>query len=117
MNRIGKELRRSIRRDRRVRLSKVADKIEAFLMTGDIIGAFSHLRHWYTKYTGKSLTPSRANLENTRKIYEDLFKEVVLDDKFEYDFEYDGGMYQMVPLQMRKLQLHSERCATIKHQE
>ena len=43
---LGKQLRRSIRKDRRVRIDKVADRIETLLDSGDIIGAFENLRSW-----------------------------------------------------------------------
>lgn len=44
---IGRELRRSLRQDRRRQITATSEEIEAKLADGDIIGAFSILRHWY----------------------------------------------------------------------
>ena len=73
VNRLGKELRRSLRKDRRNRVWKVSVTIEEKLKANDIIGAFDILKHWYKKFTGKALKPSPIDLEDTRKIYENLF--------------------------------------------
>ena len=88
--RIGKELRRSIRRDRRARIDRVADQIEAQLECGDIIGAFGHLRHWYRKFTGRPLKPSTVKLDETKEVYEKLFTADDFTTSMPYDFDYDG---------------------------
>ena len=87
---LGKNLRRSLRKDRRERINKVSDLIETQLEKGDIIGAFEHIRHWYRKFTGKPLKPSRYKLEETKKVFEDLFKSEELSDVNPYNFEYGG---------------------------
>ena len=87
---LGKDVRRSLRRDRRNRLWKVSTTIENCLNAGDIIGAFDVLKNWYKKYTGKSLKPPTIDLENTRKKYEELFtKDHDLPEELP-DFEYNG---------------------------
>ena len=55
---LGKDLRRSLRRDRRERIRKVSEEAEEKLEKGDIIGAYSLIRPWYTKFSGKAPIPS-----------------------------------------------------------
>ena len=88
---IGRELRRSIRKDRRQRIQKTAEEIEGRLGEGDIIGAFEILRHWYRKFTGKALKPCRADLEKTRDNYVKLFTDDNLSDEVPFEFDYDGN--------------------------
>ena len=88
--RIGKELRRSIRRDRRARIDRVADQIETQLECGDIIGAFGHLKHWYRKFTGRPLKPSTVKLGETKEVYEKLFTADDFTTSMPYDFDYNG---------------------------
>ena len=47
INRIGRELRRSIRQDRRKRVWETSIEVEQNLERGDIIGAFKIMRNWY----------------------------------------------------------------------
>ena len=63
---IGRELRYSIRRDRRQRVEKVSREIEQRMDENDVIGAFQLLQHWYRKFTGRALRPYKADLEKTR---------------------------------------------------
>ena len=88
-NRLGKDLRRSLRCDRRNRIWKVSTFIEERLTAGDIIGAFDVLKNWYRKFTGKVLRPSRVDLECTRQTHEELFTNHNLSDIYPYEFEYD----------------------------
>ena len=90
MRKIGKELRRSIRRDRRERIRRVSVGIENRLKEGDVIGAFATLRHLYRKFTGRALKPSEPEMEKTREMYVDLFKSDNLSDEVPYDFDYEG---------------------------
>ena len=88
---LGKELQRSLRKDRRDQINKVSNLIENQLNEGNIIGAFEHLKHWYRKFTGKPLKPSCCKLEETKKVFEDLFKSDEFSDVNPYNFEYDGN--------------------------
>ena len=87
---MSKELRRSLRRDRRKRVWNVSKFIEERLDVGDVIGAFDVLKNWYKKFTGKNMKPSVGDLEDTRKVYEKLFKKDELTDDMPFDFDYDG---------------------------
>ena len=88
---IGRELRRSLRQDRRKRIQRTAEEIEAKLADGDIIEAFAILRHWYRKFTGRALKPCHADLERTRETYVQLFTDDDLSDEQPLDFEYEGN--------------------------
>ena len=90
VNRLGKALRRSIRKDRRDRIWKVLEFVEASLQDGDIIGAYNVLRHWYKKFTGKALSPTKADLDTTRDKFTKLFQQDEFPDTPPYDFPYTG---------------------------
>ena len=60
---LSKELRRSLRRDRRNRVWNVSKFIEERLDAGDVIGAFDVLKNWHRKFTSKALKPSRIDFE------------------------------------------------------
>ena len=90
-NKLGKELRRKIRQDRRKRVYKVAINIEESLNKGDIIGAFGKLKSWYRKFTGQTFKPSKGSLDGTRTTYEKLFTTEEMTDEMPYEFEYEGG--------------------------
>ena len=64
---LKKELRKSLRQDRRNRIWNVSQYIEGCMEKKDIIGAFDVLRNWYRNHTGKTLKPCESDLENTRK--------------------------------------------------
>jgi len=87
---LGKELRRSLRMDRRRRIWNVSVYIEERLLAGDVVGAFNRLKHWYRKFTGRVLKPSPVELEETRETYVKLFKKSSLETKMPYDFDYEG---------------------------
>ena len=87
--RLGKQLRRSLRRDRRNRIWKVSESIEEKIQVDDIIGAFDILKYWYKKFTGKVLKPSPTDLEATRKVRENLFTKEDMSDECPFDFEYN----------------------------
>ena len=88
--RLGKEVRRSLRKDRRNRVARIADQIEEHMEKKDIIGAYDILRHWYSKFTGKVPKPSAVKLTETKEIYDRLFQKVPLPDGEELEFPYDG---------------------------
>ena len=88
IKRLGRELRRSLRQDRRRRIWKVSTFIEERLGVGDIIRAFDVLKHWYRKFTGKALKPSNTELATTRKVHKELFTSKNLDGECSYQFEY-----------------------------
>ena len=87
---LRKQLRRSIRQDRRRRVENVANQIEALLEGGDIIGAFENLRSWYRKFTGRPLKPSEVRLNERKVVYDKLFTCDNLTIPFTYDFPYEG---------------------------
>ena len=90
VERLGQELRRSIRKDRRDRVWKVSEFVESSLQDGDIIGAYEVLRHWYKKFTGKALKPTQVDLETTRESFVELFHKEALPNTNPYEFPYDG---------------------------
>ena len=59
---LGRALRRSLRKDRRRRVEKVADEIQERLEGRDIIGAFDILKFWYKKFTGKAVKPAEIEI-------------------------------------------------------
>ena len=71
--RLGKEVRRNLRKDRRKRIGNVADQIESCMKKKDIIGAYDRLRHWYRKFTGRAPKPSVVKLDETKAVYNRLF--------------------------------------------
>lgn len=90
VRRIGKELRTQLRRDRRRRIDKTSIEIEAKLDKMDIIGAFDILRHWYKKFTGKSVKPSPVTLDKTREVYKNLFSADDFSDELPFEVRYHG---------------------------
>ena len=91
VDRLGRELRRSIRKDRRDRIWKISTFVEESLKDGDIIGAYGVLRHWYKKFTGKAITPSPIDLQKTRETFANLLtKDEEIPDSTPYDFPYQG---------------------------
>ena len=90
VHRLGKEVRRNLRRDRRQRIGKVADHIENHLKKKDIIGAYDTLRHWYRKFTGRAPKPSVVKLNETKEVYDHLFQKVQLPEGTELNFLYEG---------------------------
>ena len=87
----GREVRRSLRQDRRERIRKVSVEIEQKLEKEDIIGAFDTLKHWYKKFLGIALKPLEEDLEKTRETYSKLFEADDLETKLPFDFEYSGN--------------------------
>ena len=87
----GREVRRSLRQDRRERIRKVSAEIEQKLEKEDIIGAFDTLKHWYKKFSGIALKPLEEDLEKTRETYSKLFEADDLETKLPFDFEYSGN--------------------------
>ena len=63
---VGRELRRSLRRDRKRRIEKVSAEIEEKIKGKDIIGAFDVLKYWYRKFSGRTLKPSHFEMDKTR---------------------------------------------------
>lgn len=69
----GKEVRRSLRKDRRRCINKVSGEVEMKLQDMDITGAFEIIRKWYRKYSGLNMEPLDNELEERRKNYGKLF--------------------------------------------
>ena len=91
MKLLGKELRRSLRRDRRRRVDKAGCEIEERLEKKDIVGAFNILKHWYKKFTGKAVKPTCEDIDATRQTYVELFKESrEMEDELPFEFNYKG---------------------------
>ena len=62
------------------------------------MGAYSVLRNWYCKFTGKALKPTPVDLQTTRETYVQLFTADNFDDTMLYKFEYNGpGIDDSVP--------------------
>ena len=71
-------------------MEKVSREIEQRMDKNDIIGAFQMLQHWYRKFTGRALRPSKADLEKTRQTYAELFADDRLSEEIPFEFEYEG---------------------------
>ena len=69
----GKEVRKSLRKDRRARINKVSEEVEMKLQDRDIIGAFEIIRKWYQKYSGITMEPLDEDLEKTRLNFKKLY--------------------------------------------
>lgn len=54
--------------------------MEDKLQSQDIVGAFDILKHWYRKFSGKTLKTTPAELDSTRNNYVKLFT----SDNFSY---------------------------------
>lgn len=70
------EIRRHLRRDRRLRADKVSREIESLLVSGDLRGAYHCLTAWYKDRGGRSLRPTRHDLNLTTKEYRALFSAI-----------------------------------------
>ena len=70
---LGKELRRSLRKDRRNRVNEVSTKIEEELKRNNVVKAYDILRSWYKKFSGRSERPSLEDLASKREFYPNLF--------------------------------------------
>ena len=70
---LGKELRRSLRKDRRNRVNEVSTKIEEELKRNNVVEAYNILRSWYKKFSGRSERPSLEDLASKREFYANLF--------------------------------------------
>ena len=81
-----------MRQDCRQRITKTSEEIESRLDKGDIIGAFGILRHWYRKFTGRTIKPCCDDLEQKRKTYATLFTDDGMTNEIPLDFEYNGEM-------------------------
>ena len=81
-----------MRQDRRQKITKTSEEIESRLDKGDIIGAFGILRHWYRKFTGKTIKPCCDDLEQKQETYATLFTDDGMTNEIPLDFEYNGEM-------------------------
>ena len=70
---LGKELRRSLRKDRRNRVNEVSTKIEEELKRNNVVEAYDILQSWYKKFSGRSERPSLEDLASKREFYTNLF--------------------------------------------
>jgi hypothetical protein len=70
---IAKELRRSLNKDRKCRMDKVAEEIESYLTANSPKEAFHKLQNWYKERSGRPPKPTLGDAEATRKEYEKLF--------------------------------------------
>ena len=86
----GRELRRSLRKDRKNRVEEVSVEIEKRLDAMDIIGAFNILRRWYKKFSGTSVKPSEEDLNKTKIVYENIFKKDNFSNDLPFSIDYVG---------------------------
>ena len=70
---LNKELRRSLRKDRRNRVNKVSEEIERKLEENNIVEAYNILCGWYKKFSGKNNKPSPDDLKSKEEYYTKLF--------------------------------------------
>ena len=85
---LGKELRRSLRKDRRNRIKETSTRIEEELRKKNVVGAYDILRGWYKKFSGRSERPSLEDLASKREFYADLFsREETEREKLEISYE------------------------------
>ena len=85
---LGKELRRSLRRDRRNRVNEVSTRIEEELRRNNVVEAYDILKGWYKKFLGRSKRPSSEDLASKREFYVNLFsKEENEREKLKINYE------------------------------
>ena len=73
---LHKQIRRLLRRDRRLRADKVSREIESLLASGDMRGAYQCLTAWYKDRGGRFQRPTRHDLNLTTKEYRTLFSAI-----------------------------------------
>ena len=71
----GKDIRKSLRKDRRQRAERVSRQIEQKLTSRDIRGAYDLLRGWYRRTGGKPPRPTRKDLDMIRTSFKNLYRE------------------------------------------
>ena len=71
--RLKKLLRKSLRKDRKIRADKAATEINNLLHRGNIRGAYKIIGRWYKKKTGKPPIPTYMEEEKTRTEYQQLY--------------------------------------------
>ena len=72
---IGKQLRKSLKKDRQSRSDKVAEEIEACLVNDNVKEAYEKLQGWYKPRTGHVPKPTYKDEEVTREEYANLFSQ------------------------------------------
>ena len=80
LDKINKTIKKSIRRDKRIRTDKVGSEAEAKLASNDSKGAFKVIRGWYQKRTKRPPKPTREDLRKVRQSYVDLFEKEPIDE-------------------------------------
>jgi hypothetical protein len=70
---LSKEIRRLLRRDRRLRADKVSRDIESHLASGNLRAAYHSLSAWYKDRGGRILRPTIHDLDLTSREYQALF--------------------------------------------
>lgn len=68
-NSLSKQLKNSLRADRRRRIFNTSIEIEHDLRTGDVIGAYGRLRAWYKFFSGRPEKPAKVDMEKHTSIY------------------------------------------------
>ena len=86
---LNKELRRSLRKDRRNRVNKVSEEIERKLEENNIVEAYNILCGWYKKFLGKNNKPSPDDLKSKEEYYTKLFSKEKIERE-PLNIEYDG---------------------------
>ena len=87
----GREVSRSLRKDRQARWARVSREALQCAETGDTVGAFAALKPWYRRFTRPASLPSEATLDATRRKFADLFTEDTVGvGTVPFDFDYEG---------------------------
>ena len=89
-NDLSKQLKRSLRADRRRRIFDASIEIERDLRTGDIVGAYDKLRAWYKKFSGRSEKPTRVDMEKHTSTYRHLFTAGNMNSSLPFPIVYNG---------------------------
>ena len=90
VKKIGKELRRNLRKDRRNRVNEISTQIEKQLKENNVTEAYGILQSWYKEFLGRSEKPSLEDLAVKREFYANLFLKVEIE-KETLEINYEGN--------------------------
>ena len=71
---LGKDSRKSLRKDRRNRVNEVSTKIEEELKRNNVVEAYDILKSWYKKFSGRSERPSLEDLASKENFMQTFFR-------------------------------------------
>ena len=73
LERLRRTIRSKLQRDRRLRISKIAEAMHQLLEEGKMIEAWDQIRWWYRDFTGHLFPPSPSELKARSAEFETLY--------------------------------------------